>query len=193
MPRPRKCRFIGPGPRVTVFKPGGVPGHLLETIQLGLDELEALRLADVEGLYQDAAAQQMGISRATFGRVLQSARWKVATALLEGRKLVFEGGPVTSEPVRHFICAACGAHFELAPGGGPPTACPQCSSPQVGRADQPGVNVPPGGCCGRGHGRRRGRCGGPHGNDSAGRMGRRGLWGQPAGDAEPPAQKNDGG
>lgn len=79
-----------------MFKPAGVPATELQAVELGLDEVEALRLADVEGLYHDAAAQRMGVSRPTFGRLVQAARHKVAVALLEGRMLVFQGGPVAA-------------------------------------------------------------------------------------------------
>jgi len=56
MPRPHKCRQIAGPPTATAFKPLGVPGRLLDVVELRLDELEALRLADFEGLYHDAAA-----------------------------------------------------------------------------------------------------------------------------------------
>lgn len=95
MVRPCKCRRVCAAPAATVYKPRGVPARQLEMIELAWDELEALRLADREGLYHDEAARQMGISRPTFGRVLASARAKVAEALLEGKGLVFGGGPVT--------------------------------------------------------------------------------------------------
>jgi hypothetical protein len=61
---------------------------------LRLDELEALRLADVEGLYQEAAAQRMGVSRPTFARILARARSAAATALVEQKVLVIGDGPV---------------------------------------------------------------------------------------------------
>ncbi len=71
------------------------PGALaLENVTLGLDELEALRLADLEGLYQDAAAESMGVSRPTFARILGRGRAKVADALLNQKLLVVAGGPV---------------------------------------------------------------------------------------------------
>ena len=91
MPRPCKCRLIGQQPPVSAFKPVGVPGMQLEAVELGLDELEALRLADLEGLYHDAAAERMGVSRPTFGRLIARARHKVACALLESKMLVFKG------------------------------------------------------------------------------------------------------
>ena len=61
---------------------------------LGIDELEALRLADLEGLYQEDAARQMNVSRQTFGRIVAAARKKVAEALVRGRSLRIEGGEV---------------------------------------------------------------------------------------------------
>jgi predicted DNA-binding protein (UPF0251 family) len=63
---------------------------MLERVVLGHDELEALRLADFEGLYQEACAERMGISRSTFSRILQSAHKKVADALLHGKILMIK-------------------------------------------------------------------------------------------------------
>lgn len=76
------------------MKPAGIPARELETVCLGYDEAEALRLADLEGLYQDAAARSMGVSRQTFGRIIESARRKSADALLNGKALRIEGGEV---------------------------------------------------------------------------------------------------
>ena len=90
MPRPCKLRWIAAGPPVKAFKPAGVPGRTLEAIELGLDELEALRLADLEGLYQDAAAGQMGVSRQTYARILTRARSVVARCLLEEKTLLVQ-------------------------------------------------------------------------------------------------------
>jgi predicted DNA-binding protein (UPF0251 family) len=59
----------------------------LEEVILSLDELETLRLADGKGLYQEEGASLMGVSRATFGRILKSARQKVAEAILQGKAL----------------------------------------------------------------------------------------------------------
>jgi predicted DNA-binding protein (UPF0251 family)/predicted Fe-Mo cluster-binding NifX family protein len=60
-------------------------------IELGLDEIEAIRLADLEGLYQEAAARSMGVSRQTFGRIIEKARRKVAQALIERKALRVAG------------------------------------------------------------------------------------------------------
>jgi len=69
-------------------------GPVQPTVVLGLDEFEAIRLADLEGLYQEQAAEKLHVSRQTFGRIIESARKKVAQALIEGRPLQIEGGPV---------------------------------------------------------------------------------------------------
>ncbi len=95
MPRPHCCRRITGPPVAPLFKPAGMPARVLDAIPMTLDELEAVRLADHEGLYQEAAAERMGISRATFGRILEAAHRKVASALVEGKALRIEGGPVT--------------------------------------------------------------------------------------------------
>ena len=99
MPRPLAPRRIAFLPGVTYFKPAGVPLRELEEVALALDELEALRLADLEGMYQEEGARQMGVSRATFARIIESARWKVAHALTSGKALRLEGGPVIHSQV----------------------------------------------------------------------------------------------
>ena len=76
------------------FKPGDVPLDEVETIHLTLDQLEALRLADREGLYHEEAAARMGVSRATFGRILGEARRIVAEALVSGKAIEIGGGSV---------------------------------------------------------------------------------------------------
>jgi len=86
------------------FKPIGQPVSELEVDTLRADELEALRLADLEGLYQEAAAERMGISRATFARILGRARAVVARALIEERVLVLGDGPVVARPEKPMGC-----------------------------------------------------------------------------------------
>jgi uncharacterized protein len=87
MPRPPKCRCIGCQPGACYFKPRGIPLRLIEEVCLQLDELEALRLADMEELYHEEAARRMAVSRATFGRILRAARHKIAEAILQGKAL----------------------------------------------------------------------------------------------------------
>lgn len=72
----------------------------LDEITMTLDEFEALRLADLNGLYQEQAAAQMAISRPTFSRIVDAARRKVADALVHGKALRIEGGPVRSDGYR---------------------------------------------------------------------------------------------
>jgi len=94
MSRPCCQRAINNFSKFEVFKPNGIPLSELEEIILSLDELEALRLSDLEGLYQDAAARAMDISRQTFGRIIASARKKTANAILNGKALRITGGNV---------------------------------------------------------------------------------------------------
>ena len=94
MPRPCCLRHIGFKPRAGLFKPAGVPACAVEEVTLTLDEVEALRLADLNGLYQEQAAEQMKISRPTFSRVVEEARRKVADALIHGKAIRLEGGAV---------------------------------------------------------------------------------------------------
>lgn len=92
MPRPCHCRRVAALPKAVCFKPQGIPlGELAETT-LPVDGLEAVRLADYQGLNMDEAAARMGVSRHTFGRLLRKARRCVAQALIEGRALRIEGG-----------------------------------------------------------------------------------------------------
>jgi len=94
----------------SIFRPAGIPARFLDQVVLTLDEFEALRLADLEGLYQEQAALRMEVSRPTFGRILEVAHRKVAEALVGGKALRIEGGPVYSEPALH-----CPVH-EAGPG-----------------------------------------------------------------------------
>ncbi len=87
MPRPKKFRCVHCKPDATYFKPRGIPLVELEEIEITIDELEALRLADYEGLYHEDAASSMKISRQTFGRILDKAHKKVAECLLKGKAL----------------------------------------------------------------------------------------------------------
>ena len=102
MARPFKSRCIEHVPEVTVFKPAGVPARELEQTQVDLDELEAIRLVDGEGLDHEEAGKRMGVSRATVGRILEKVRKKIAEALLNGKALVIEQGkaPVHHRPAR---------------------------------------------------------------------------------------------
>lgn len=84
-PRHCECRFKG-----KAFKPTGMPMSEVERISLSRDELEALKLCDLDDLTQEEAGTRMGVSRGTVQRMLSVARKKVATALAQGRAIVFE-------------------------------------------------------------------------------------------------------
>lgn len=94
MPRPRKPRIVREDMPVRYFKPRGIPLSELDEVVIPLDGLEALRLADAEGLKHVAAAELMGVSRPTFSRLLAEARTAVATALARGWAIRIEGGAV---------------------------------------------------------------------------------------------------
>jgi uncharacterized protein len=96
--RPRKRRNLSRPPRTAVYKPAGVPLEGLRQVMLLPDELEALRLAHLEGLTQSAAAGRMGVSRSTFQRTLERAHRQVTLALAEGQALVLEESVIEAHP-----------------------------------------------------------------------------------------------
>jgi predicted DNA-binding protein (UPF0251 family) len=87
MVRPIKPRWVRFSPKVVYFKPRAIPLSMLEEVELGVDELEALRLCDLKGLDQIKAAKKMKISQSTLWRILTSARKKIAQALIEGKAI----------------------------------------------------------------------------------------------------------
>ena len=126
MSRPKKKRIVHRPPVHTAFKPVGIRWGMLQQLSLSLDEYEAIRLADYDGLDHSQAAEEMEISRSTFSRLIDKARRKMAEFLTEGRQLFIEGGDI------HFRgnvirCNDCGHMFntgfdqELA-------SCPACGS-----------------------------------------------------------------
>jgi predicted DNA-binding protein (UPF0251 family) len=94
MPRPRLCRRIFFKPDVIYFKPRGVRLRELDEIILTLDELESVRLKDLEGMDQEDAAKKMNISQPTFHRLILSARKKISDALINGKAIKIEGGNI---------------------------------------------------------------------------------------------------
>jgi predicted DNA-binding protein (UPF0251 family) len=89
--RPKKPRKIKSSPRISIFSPRGRPGRPDE-VDLKYEELEALKLIDINNLKQIDAAKQMGISRQSFGRVLQKARRTISDALVNGKIIKVAGG-----------------------------------------------------------------------------------------------------
>jgi predicted DNA-binding protein (UPF0251 family) len=111
MARPTKPRFVEFIPSVTYFKPVGVPLSSLDEVCLGVDELETLRLKEIEGLDQEEAARRMNLSQSTFQRILSGARMKLARAIIGGKALRIQGGHYEVVQTR-FICTECGYHLE---------------------------------------------------------------------------------
>jgi uncharacterized protein len=131
VPRPHCPRWISLDVPARLFKPAGIPAHDLVEVRMTLDELEALRLADLEGLYQEDAATRMGVSRPTLGRILEQARRKTAQALVLGRALRIEGGPVAPHPPD----GRCGRRRR----GDPTGVCPRCGNQVDGCSQSPAV------------------------------------------------------
>jgi uncharacterized protein len=155
MARPRCCRRVTGVPACKIFKPAGVPAMLLEEVVLSLDEFEAIRLADLEGLYHEQAAQRMNISRQTFGRIVEEARGKIARVLVEGLALRIEGGEIEMAEQRTFRCQQCGHTWSVPFGTGRPDGCPACESKSICRSEEErGVGRTGKGC-------QRNRCRGP--------------------------------
>ena len=151
MARSRHCRRVGSIPESNYFKPRGIPLMMLEEVILTVDEFEAIRLADLESLYQEQAAGRMNVSRQTFGRIIDSAHKKVAEALVKGKALKIEGGEFEMATMRKFKCYDCQHSWELTYGTGRPESCPSCKSGNIRRAEVDRGYV-------RGFGREQGRC-----------------------------------
>jgi predicted DNA-binding protein (UPF0251 family) len=130
MSRPPKCRRVEFQPNVTYFKPAGIPLRDLEEVCMSIEEAEAIRLKDLEGLEQEQGAAKMDISRPTFQRVLASARQKIADALLNGKAIRIVGGNFRMT-WRRFRCHR-GHEWELdAPVSVMPELCPTCRQPDI--------------------------------------------------------------
>ena len=147
MVRPRLCRRISSEPNVTYFKPRGIPLSELEESILTVDELEAVKLKDFEGMEQEECAKKMNISQPTFHRLIVSARKKVADAIVNGKAIKIEGGnfEVAQSQARRICggrrfgrqatnctCTSCGYQVQKEPGSPcASTICPKCGAPMT--------------------------------------------------------------
>lgn len=147
MPRPLKRRTVERLPAHDCFKPAGVPMAELDEVRLSIDELESIRLKDLEGLDHETCAERMQVSRPTFHRILSSAHEKVASALTEGKAVRIEGG--SFRLMGRHLCRECGNTWRKGADETSGVLCSQCGSEDVVRA-APGR---------RRRRRRRGRCG----------------------------------
>ena len=129
--RPRCPRRIENEPVVSYFKPRGVPMSELEVVLLSLEELEAARLVDLEGLNQEDAAQNMGISRRALWEDLQNARRKILEALVKGKAIEIKGGQYTVTRPRKCECSGCHAEWKVPSVTNEPNQCPKCGGNDV--------------------------------------------------------------
>ena len=149
-------RRVGFVPEITYFKPAGVPHAALQEVCLSVDEAEAIRLKDIEGLDQQKCAESMRVSRTTFSRILESARQKMADALLNGKAIRIEGGNFEMA-VRRFRCLdghEWDVPFEVMMTM-PPQFCPACNTPNILPLQHSGFGWGRGGWGGHRRGRRR--------------------------------------
>ncbi len=99
----------------------------LEEVCLTVDECESIRLADLIGMSYEEAGCRMGVSRATFGRIVQQARKIIADALINGKAINIDGGNYRiNEEERIFMCCKCNKKWEEPWGTGMPRRCPSC-------------------------------------------------------------------
>jgi len=113
--RPKLIRQVENLPRVNYFKPAGVPMRSLEEVTLAVEEIEAFRLKDLEGLDQVDAAKRMNVSRTTFQRILIKARGKVADALFHGKAVRIDGGDFHVAPNDTAGRGKCREHGNVGP------------------------------------------------------------------------------
>jgi len=103
MVRPRKIKTVNFDPRITYFKPQGVPLNELEEVNLTVDELETLRLSNLEKTSQIDAADKMKVHQSTFHRTLVRAREKITDALVNGKAIKIQGGDYTTNKKKDLL------------------------------------------------------------------------------------------
>ena len=129
MARPTKFRRVEFFPENNYFVPWGKPKCEIEETILKVEELEAMRLKDIEELNQEECAEKMQVSRQTFQNIIDSARKKTAIALTEGKAIRISGGHYTTKICR-FKCFECGKIYEINYGQDR-AVCPSCGSEKV--------------------------------------------------------------
>ena len=129
MPRTKKWRKISFIPESNYFIPMGVKKSELEEIQLKLEEVEAIRLKDIEGMHQVDCAREMGVSRQTFQLILDEARKKTAIAITTGKAINISGGNYTYNICKYY-CESCASEFVQAYEKDYKT-CPKCGESKL--------------------------------------------------------------
>ena len=126
MVRPKKTRFVAFNPDISYFKPRGIPMSELEEVRLTIDERESVRLADLMGMSYEDAGKQMGVSRATFGRIIQNTRKIIADALINGKAIHIQGGSYAlTDKTSEYMCNKCKHRWE-GRSASEPENCPTC-------------------------------------------------------------------
>ncbi|MFO7963417.1 MAG: DUF134 domain-containing protein [Desulfobacterales bacterium] len=134
MARPNKDRIVAFNPDVGYFKPRGIPLREMQEVHLTLDECEAVRLADLLNMSHESAGSEMGVSRATFGRILQQARKSIADALINGKAIRIIGGNYRYDGNgRRYCCGDCLFQWVVPLGKESPRFCPECDGGAVSR------------------------------------------------------------
>jgi predicted DNA-binding protein (UPF0251 family) len=129
--RPRCRRRVERIPEITYFKPRGIPITQLEMVVLSVEELESVRLVDLEGMEHEPAAEKVGISRRAFWDDLQSGRKKIIDALVNGKAIEIKGGHFVLEGRRKFRCLDCDHEWVEPSGTRRPLECPECDSANI--------------------------------------------------------------
>jgi predicted DNA-binding protein (UPF0251 family) len=129
MPKPKKKRQVQHPPYVIFFKPQGIPMVHLDQMILTIDEYEAIRLADHEGMKHNEASEMMNISRPTFTRLLNDAHSKVADAIVNGKAVKIEGGNFTFLKNK-LLCNSCNNIWTVSSNSSPGT-CPECNNDDI--------------------------------------------------------------
>lgn len=128
MARTKKQRSIQRAPNYSGFKPFGVQKPVECEVKLSLEEYESMKLCDYEMLNHEDAANMMKVSRPTFTRIYQSARQKLAKALVEVSVICIEGGHATIDII-WYTCAHCRISFDIS--GDKTPLCPLCGTDKV--------------------------------------------------------------
>ena len=141
MARPKRLRRLAFSPPAHSFHPANEERCLIkqEIIVLTMDEFESLRLADLECNSQEEAAKKMGISRPTFGRIVESGRSKVAKALVYGHGLEITGGSFKFGRGKHLQCPRCRRRQSRDVGEREHIECRRCCQPLQNSDEAPQV------------------------------------------------------
>jgi predicted DNA-binding protein (UPF0251 family) len=128
-PRPKKYRKVDSPPIMRGYKPFGIPFSQSVSINLHYEEYEAIRLCDYNNLSQEESSVIMNISRPTFTRIYEQARKKIASAFIEGKALLIEGGDYEFDKL-WFKCDDCYHLYHVEKYS---LKCPECKSSNIHR------------------------------------------------------------